>query len=161
MGNRRNQKEYNLDPEKLAKIREDLGKPQQNVIERLKDIVAVADALKQGSLVSLLEKELYDGYKDEPLPSYRMLKIRGIQFTFKRPLVDIHDYHGKRITVKKHREKVALIDIVQVVVNGIEQTKDWQEFKKELYRESLKYVSEKKEEERKGFSIDLSGLRNE
>lgn len=160
MGKRTNQAEFNLDPEKLARIREGLGKPQPNIVETLEDLIAVAEALGKDKLVTLLEAELYEGYTDR-VPAYRMLKIRGMQFLFKRPLKDVHNYHEMRITVKKHSDKVPVIDIVRVVVNGIEQTPEWRDFKKALYRESLKYVSEKKEEERKGFSIDLSGLRNE
>ena len=161
MGKRNNQAEFNLDPEKLARIREGLSKPQPNVVETLEDLIAVAEALGKDRLVKLLEVELYTGYRDAPLPPYRMLKIRGMQYAFKRPLKDVHNYHEMRVTVKKHSDKVPMIDIVKVVVNGIEQTPEWRDFKKALYRESLKYVSEKKEEERKGFSIDLSGLRNE
>lgn len=160
MGKRENQKEYNLDPEKLAKIREALGKPQVNVIETLEDLIAVAEALGKDSLVSLLETELYKGYTDEA-PQYRVMKIKGQQFLFKRPLKDFHNYHEMKITIKKHREKVAMTEIVRIVVNGIEQTDEWRDFKKALYRESLKYVGEKKEEEKKGFTIDLSSLRND
>jgi hypothetical protein len=161
MGKRENQKEFNLDPEKLARIREGLSKPQPNVVETLEDLIAVAEALGKDKLVSLLEKELYAGYTDRDVPSYRTLKVRGAVFVFKRPLKDFHNYHERRVTVPKLKDKVSMIDVMREVVNGIERTAEWREFKKDLYRESLKYVGEKKEEEKKGFSIDLSGLKNE
>ena len=161
MGKRNNQAEFNLDPEKLARIREGLSKPQPNVVETLEDIIAVAESMGGNEkLVEILKYEVYDGYI-EKIPQYRFMKIKGQQFVFKRPLKDFHNYHTMRTTINKHREKIAVIDIIEIVVNGIERTPEWRDFKKALYRESLKYVSEKKEEERKGFSIDLSGLRNE
>ena len=160
MGKYRNQKQR-LDPEKLSKVREALSRPQANVIETLSDILAVADSLNCDALVKLLEREIYDGYDEEDLiPYYRKFKIGSEKFIFRRPLKNYPNYREKTLTMP-NKKKLPMTAVIKEVVNGIEQTKEWREFKKELYSESLRYMSPEQKEESKGYSIDLSGLKNE
>lgn len=160
MGKVRNQKQR-LDPEKLTKIRESMTKPQPNVIETLTDILAVADALGCDKLVSLLDREIYEGYEDkENMPYYRKFKIGEEKFIFRKPLKNYPNYREKILTMA-NKKKLPMSAVIKEVVSGIEQTQAWREFKRELYNESLRYISPEQKEEGKGYSIDLSGLKNE
>lgn len=125
------------------------------------DILAVADALGCDKLVSLLDREIYEGYEDkENMPYYRKFKIGEEKFIFRKPLKNYPNYREKILTMA-NKKKLPMSAVIKEVVSGIEQTQAWREFKRELYNESLRYISPEQKEESKGYSIDLSGLKNE